>query len=254
MNQSAPQWLSPFVVETVPLNPEQHDTWDLYVQPPDPPAMGAAAAQRPLVVLVHGGPVPVDLTPPPRQWPVFRGYGALLAAAGAAAAVVGHPLHSMGDYPSAFKVVAAAVAAARQDGRVDADRVAVWHFSGSGPMTARWLAAPPPYLRCLAMSYPVLGDRPDRLLPEGYRPIEVIAAHAPDIPLVLTRVGRETAPVVAGVDEFIAAAHRSGATLEVIDVPDGIHGYDMDEPTRPSQDAVRAAIERVLRLVRPRTE
>jgi len=253
MNEPAPQWLSPFVVGTAPHEPERHDTWDLYVQPLAP-STGATAAQRPLVVLVHGGPVPVDLTPPPRQWPVFRGYGALLAAAGAAAAVVGHPLHSMEDYASAFKVVAAAIAAARQDDRVDAARVAVWHFSGSGPMTAQWLAAPPPYLRCLAMSYPVLGDRPDRLLPEGYRPIEVIAAHAPDIPLVLTRVGREAAPVAAGVDEFIAAAHRSGARLEVIDVPDGVHGYDMFEPTRPSQEAVRASIDRVIRVVRTRID
>jgi hypothetical protein len=121
-------------------------------------------------------------------------------------------------------------------------------------MTARWLASAPPHLRCVAMSYPVLGDRPDRHLPEGYRPLEAVAAPAAYIPLVLTRVGRETAPVAAGVDAFIAAAHRSGARLEIIDVPDGVHGYDMDKPTRPSQDAVRASIDRVMRRVRPRTE
>jgi hypothetical protein len=41
---------------------------------------GSDGGLRPVVIFVHGGPLPPDLQPTPRDWPIYRGYGALAAS------------------------------------------------------------------------------------------------------------------------------------------------------------------------------
>ncbi len=67
-----------------------------------------------------------------------------------------HRLQSVADYSIAAQDVASAVEQARGFDGVDPDRVGLWFFSGGGLLVADWLAAPPPWLRCVAMTYPVL--------------------------------------------------------------------------------------------------
>lgn len=220
---------------------ERHGTWDLY----DPGATGP----RPAVVFVHGGPLPADLPVSPRDWPVYRGYGALAAAAGIVGVTVDHPLHSLDDLPAAHAVVVQAVEAARADARVDEDRVAVWVFSGGGPLLSPWLAQPPSWLRCLAATYPVLDARPDRVLPVGFRPIDALAA-GPRLPFVLTRVGRESAWIADGVARFLTAAEPGRLQVEVVDVPNGHHGFDLTDPGPESVAAVERSLELVIAAVR----
>jgi acetyl esterase/lipase len=62
---------------------------------------------------------------------VYRGYGSAVAARGAVAVMVDHGLRDMASFPAAADV-AAAVDLARADPRVDADRIALWFFSGGG--------------------------------------------------------------------------------------------------------------------------
>jgi hypothetical protein len=85
------------VVEVADVPVERRGVWDLY----DPVATGP----RPAVVFVHGGPVPAGLPVSPRDWPVYRGYGALAAAAGLVGVTVDHPLHDLKDLPAAHAVV-----------------------------------------------------------------------------------------------------------------------------------------------------
>ena len=174
----------------------------------------------PAIVFVHGGPVPAGRQPTPRDW-AFTGYGRYAASQGAVGVTVDHRLHSLADYPQAASDIAAAVEVARADPRVDADRIALWFFSGGGLLSAHWLAAPPAWLRCVAMTYPVLSPLPDwDRWTRGYRPAQAVAG-AGRLPIVLTRVGLERPGIAATVTEFLAAARESGAALEVIDVPDG---------------------------------
>lgn len=107
---------------------------------------------RPAVVLVHGGPLPSDLPVSPRDWPVYQGYGALAARAGVVGVIVDHPLHASTDYRRAFAGVAQAIEQVRVDERVDGGRVAVWVFSGGGPLLTPLLRERPSWLRCLAAS------------------------------------------------------------------------------------------------------
>jgi acetyl esterase/lipase len=66
---------------------------------------------------------------------------------------------------------------------------------------------------------------------------------------VLTRAGRERPQIAATVEAFTKAAVRSGAQLEIIDVPGGRHGFDMLDHTDESRDAVRRALNAVLAIV-----
>jgi acetyl esterase/lipase len=232
----------PFVLPTEPRTPERHGTIDVYA--PD------AAEPRPAVVIVHGGPLPAEIRPTPRDWPVYQGYGAAIAARGAVAVTVDHRLHDVSAYPVAAEDVVAAVEFARADPRVAADRVAIWFFSGGGLLLADWLRKPPSWLRCVAATYPYLAPLAEWTVDERFRPIEAVG-EAAALPIVLTRVGKERPEPAAAVEEFIATARASGARLEVIDVPNGQHSFDMLDHTDESRAAVERALTAVLTHLRP---
>lgn len=232
-----PEYLNPFVLPIETRVAERHGPVDLYL--PDGPA------PLPAVVFIHGGPLPADLRPTPRDWPVYRGYGSLTAARGAVGATIDHRLPDLASYPSSAADVAAAVELVRADPRVDAGRIALWFFSGGGPLLADWLRTPPQWLRCAAASYPVLAPLPRRYIDPRFRPAEAVTS-AGALPIVLTRVGRERPPIAATVEAFVAAAHASGANLKIIDVPHGRHGFDILDHTDESRHAVAHGIATVL--------
>ncbi|WP_431966697.1 dienelactone hydrolase family protein [Actinacidiphila sp. bgisy160] len=237
-----PAHLRPFLLD-VPERPrERFGRTDLYL--PEPADGGGA---RPAVVFVHGGPVPAGARPTPRDWPAFAGYGRLAAARGAVGATVDHRLHELGDFPRAAEDLAEAVEVVRADPRVDADRVALWFFSAGGLLSADWLAAPPRWLRCVAATYPVLAPLPNwGLNASRFRPAAAAAVHgAGALPIVLTRVGRERTEIAATVEEFLSAAKDAGADVEVVDLPDGTHGFE----TTDHGGEARRAVERAMRTV-----
>ncbi|MER7751070.1 alpha/beta hydrolase [Kitasatospora sp. NPDC097643] len=238
-----PSFLRPSVLDT-PERPlpdcprERIGTLDLYL----PPAEGP----QPAVLFVHGGPVPADLRPTPRDWPTFTGYGRYAASLGVVGAVVDHPLHDLDRYPRAADALAAAVETLRADPRVDGDRIALWFFSGAGLLTTDYLAAPPSWLRCLAASYPILAPLPgwdgvDR----RFRPVEALAG-AGRLPIVLTRAGLETAAIAETVERFVAAAEERKAELELVEVPNGRHGFEATDHTDEVREAVARAAASVL--------
>ncbi|MEE3917787.1 hypothetical protein V2I01_00765 [Micromonospora sp. BRA006-A] len=61
---------------------ERHGDVDLHVPTGD--------GRHPAVVVVHGVPGPPE-APDARDWPLYQGYGALLAEAGVLAAIPGSP-------------------------------------------------------------------------------------------------------------------------------------------------------------------
>jgi len=201
-----------------------------------------AAGPRPAVLFVHGGPVPATVRPTPRDWPIFQAYGSLLAGRGLVAATVDHRLHSPAAYATAAEDVQAAVEMLRSDPAVDGDRLALWFFSGGGPLSADWLRDPPAWLRCVALTYPLLEPFPGWPEDPRFLPAEAVA-HAGELPIVLTRVGLENPQIAQGVESFVKAP--AAAHLEIIDVPLGHHGFDyLDD-----DDASRAAITRAADLV-----
>jgi dienelactone hydrolase len=173
------------------------------------------------------------------------GYARLAAAAGLVGVTLDHRLHDVGDYGRAAADVTAAVELVRADPRVDADRVALWFFSGAGLLTADWLTKPPAWLRCLAASYPILAPLPNwGLAGSRFHPVRAVA-HAGALPVVLLRAGRETAEIAATVEAFVTAAEDCGARLELVDVPNGHHGFETLDAPEEVGPALRHAMRSV---------
>jgi dienelactone hydrolase len=228
--------LEPLVLPVELRAAERHGPVDLYL--PDD-----VTRPQPAVLIVHGGPIPAGVRPTPRDWPAYQGYGSLVAYGGAVGAVVDHELHTPADYPAAEDDVRRALDLLRADSRVDGERIAIWFFSGGALLSAGWLGDPPAWLRCVALTYPVLTPPPGWDVAPRYRPVEAVA-NAGDLPIVLTRVGRENPDLAVGVQSFVDAAVK--ANLEIIDVPQGRHGFDTLDDDDDSRAAIRRAADAVL--------
>ncbi|WP_418961044.1 alpha/beta hydrolase [Streptomyces tritici] len=238
-----PPHLRPFLLDPPQRRRERVGRVDLYLPETDTP--------RPAVVFVHGGPVPAGAEPTPRDWPGFVGHARCVADLGAVGVTLDHRLHDVSAYPRAAEDLAEAVDLVRADPRVDADRVALWFFSGGGLLSARWLAEPPSWLRCVAATYPLLAPLPNWGPADPcFDPVAALSADGKRPPIVLLRVGRERAELAATVAAFLAAADESGTDVEVIDLPDGEHGFE----TVDHSDDARRAVERTLRAVLDRLE
>jgi acetyl esterase/lipase len=239
----APSYLQPFVLPVAKAPRHRDGRLDLYW-----PAQ-SGGERRPAIVFVHGGPIPADLQPSPRDWPVYAGYGSLAASRGVVGVTVDLRLHSDNHFPVAADDLAAAVAHVRAQAGVDPDRVALWFFSAGGLLTARWLSKPPQWLRCVAATYPILAPPAGRL-DARFRPVDAVRA-AGELPILVTRVGRERPEVAAAVEAFIAEAELHKVKVEVIDVPEGQHGFDMLDHAEGSRAAVSQAMTWVVTALRP---
>ncbi|MEU3414912.1 alpha/beta hydrolase [Streptomyces sp. NPDC006658] len=241
--EGEPSFLRPFLLD-VPGRPRvRTGRVDLHL-----PEAGDADGPRPAVLFVHGGPLAPDVAPTPRDWPVYLGYARLAASLGAVGAVVEHRLHGLTDYARAADDVTEAVALLRADPRVDPERIALWLFSGGGLLAADWLTAPPRWLRCLALTYPVLAPLPgwDAVSPR-FRPVEALPADGRRLPpLLLTRAGLEIPQIAATVERFLDAAEETRAPVEIVDVPHGVHGFELHDPTDEAREAVTRAVRTVL--------
>lgn len=226
----------PFVLATPDVLRERRESFDVYRAPDTAPGEDAP---RPAVVFVHGGPRPPGVEWRPRDQPAFVGYGSIAAAAGVVGVVLEHHMSSLAECAAAADEIAIGVDQVRQLPGVDPNRVALWFFSGSGLLAADWLKHPPAWLTCLALTYPVL-----QTLPEwGVEPrfdSTLAVSDSGALPILLTRVGRDRPEFVSGVNAFVEAAHATN--LDIIDVPDGQHGFDMLDHTGESRDAVSRAM------------
>ncbi|GAB2552616.1 nuclear transport factor 2 family protein [Kribbella endophytica] len=228
-----PPYLRPFVLPVADageVRVERAGQVDLYHP--------AGTARTGAILFVHGGPMPPGLEASPRDWPVFQGYATAAAQRGLVAAVVEHGLiRGFDQLVTAADDVEAAVGVLRADPRVDPGRIALWFFSGAGLLAGEWLDSRPDWLRCLMLTYPLLATPPG--VDELVNAAEVIGKHK-DLPVLLTRVGRERAELAGPVAELVSAG---GAALDIIDVPKGQHGFDMLDHTEESRAAVTKALD-----------
>jgi acetyl esterase/lipase len=230
-----PPFLQPFVLPVDPVAPDHVDGVDYYLPSP------SEESPAPAVVLVHGGPVPAGIPERPPSWPAFRAYAALLAQAGAVAAVFEHSYHESDDLDRAFDDVEGLVARVRRHPAVDADRVLLWFFSGGGVLAGPFLSSPADWLAGVALTYPMCGHRDDDGGSDLTTPVDAVRAGC-DVPLLLTRVEHERDWIVPSQRELLAAAERSGTDVEVIDVPGAQHGFETVDHTDPAREAITRGV------------
>lgn len=228
-----PGYLNPFILDVAGVAPEAlSDRADLYL--PEGPG------PFPVVVLVPG----MLREPPevgPREWPVFRGYAALLVSKGVAAVVVGHELTHGPQYPEALRTVLRALDSATARPEVDSKRTAFWVFSAGGPLALALLAEHGDRFGCLALTYPLLESDHLTDWPSPDAAVAGLNGHH----LVVLTVGQEIPELVPGQRAFLTAVRAADAHVEHIDLPEAYHGFDSQDPTEEGRRAVTQAVESV---------
>jgi len=197
----------------------------------------------PVVVLIHGGPVP--LTAHPKDWPAYRAYGRVLSASGVAAVTFNYQFATEGDLPTAASDVVALLEFLRAHADrygIDPDRVCLWAFSGGGPQLAAAVRDRPRSVRCLVSFYAPLDTGPGE---EAYSPRAKLAALPPSqhiAPMLVARMGNDDPLINQRVDAFLAEAKRRGEPVEVVQYPQGVHAFDIEQDTEESRDVIAKAV------------
>lgn len=212
-------------------------TLDVYL-PAGPPAptvvLVSGYADRMFASVIDGKP---KHTVPGTSW------ARLLAASGLAA------IRYEVDDPAAD--VAAVIAHVRERGAelgVAGDRVAVFACSGNAPTGLAAAATSP--VRCAVFAYGFLaGDETAAAAARFHfaNPGTTIDALPTALPVLVVRAGQDQFEgVIASIDRFVAAALARNLPLELLNLPDAPHAFDLVDPSERS----RAAIRRIIAFLR----
>jgi acetyl esterase/lipase len=218
---------------------------DVY-SPPGPPR------PRPAVILVHGGPIPRTGA---KTMGVFVSYGELLAASGFVAVAFDHRFLAPARLADAGEDVADLLAHVRANAGslgVDRERLALWAFSGGGPFLAAPLRDRPAWLRAVVAYYAVLDlqEPPPGVdsgigaeLRQAFSAIRGLGEDARSAPpLLVARAGLDHPWLNAGIDRFVHAALARGASLDLLNHPEGRHGFDVLDDDPRSRQIIRRTL------------
>lgn len=213
----------------------------------------APGARLPVVLFIHGGPIPAAPVLQPTDWGIYISYGELCAASRLIGVTFNHRFYDPAQLEQAAGDVRAAVDYVRANAgelQIDSSRLAVWAFSGGGPLLSSFLRERLDYLRCLAASYAVLdlraylGDAaanvPGALL-DAFSPAANLNVDSAALPMFIARAGLDAPAINASIDLFVQKALAANAPLELLNHPQGHHGFDtLDDDARTHEITARA--------------
>ena len=217
-----------------------------------PPDLGPGE-RRPAILFVHGGPVGAGMKPE-GTWASSSPYGALAAASGFVGVTFDHRYYGPGlgswtptrTWPPSRPTCAPR----RPTLHVDEERLALWAFSGGGPFLSRALRERPAHVARRGRVLP--GARPARRWPPGPRrsrrsrrrtrlsPAAQLGPGERPFPPAPHRPGgtrRRVAPLDGG-RLSCARACSGGAPLELLNHPQGRHGFDILDDDARSREII----------------
>lgn len=216
------------------------------------PALLSGEARVPAVFFVHGGPIPEQYMP--TQWGVFISYGELAAASALVGVSFNHRLYAPSDFERSQADVAAAINYVREHAaelNVDADRIALWYFSGGGPLLSAVLRDRPSYVRCVLAFYAFLDMRhtvpADADAAKVARATELSAAaqvraKGGGLPMFVARAGLDQPMINRSIDTFVQEALAGNAPLDLMNHPAGRHGFDILDDDERSREIIARAV------------
>ena len=192
----------------------------------------------PVVVLVHAGPLPVSLKTPPRKWPAYRSLGKALAASGITAVMFDHRYQGFGNQGEAQARLDEVIQDVRDhsvDWDVDPNRLAIWSFGGGSVLVSRYWTERPATMRALALYYPML-EAPAR---EG------------GPPLLVARAGQDLVMLNQAMDRWMKQARAARADVELLEHPQGDHGFEVRQDDERSREILRRTIAFLAERLKP---
>jgi acetyl esterase/lipase len=207
-----------------------------------------ADERRPAVILIHGGPIEPGMTP--HDWGVFRSYGELLAASGLVAVTFTHRLYGAEHYARSAGEVQAVIDSVRTRSaafHADGGRLALWAFSGGGPLLSVAFANPPDFVKAVCSYYAILdfegGPPVYKQVPPELSPLAQLRKGAgPFPPVLIARAAFDDPWLNQTVDAFVAAALEKKLTLDLLTVPTGHHAFDILDDQDRSRQVIGATV------------
>jgi acetyl esterase/lipase len=149
------------------------------------------------------------------------------------------------------------VRAHARDLRIDPDRLALWAFSGGGPLLSLAFRDPQPYIRCLVAYYAPLDYRNAPAIffgaPIPKETIEKLSpfqgeskAPGPLPPIFLARAGRDFPWIKDSVDTFVRTALEKSLTIDLMNHPRGRHSFDILDADERSREIIGRTIAYLL--------
>ena len=234
-------------------------TMDVYTPP------GTPTGRRPALVFVHGGLVAGQPGPSPTEWPTYRSWGRLAAAAGLIGVVFNHRLTTDENVGEASGDVLAAIHHIRTNAAtlgLDPDRICVAVYSAGGPLASVFMREPMPCVRCLVLFYPFLDlehmrtqspFRPahppahvDSLVPR-HSPAHLLGVAPAELPpIFVAMAGEDRIPRLnESIERFMRAAVANRVEIDFALHRRGAHGFDQ----RNRDARTEEILERVLAFI-----
>ena len=212
---------------------------DIYI-----PANAKPSDKPPLVIALSGA----DKA---KHWGFYRDLGQVIAASGMIA-VIPDKRYRRGQTVEGSQDIRALIAFVKENGSKysgDGSRVCLWAFSAGGMLLNVGMRGDLPQIKCLVNFYGVVDigrfpDAPKEAAESDYNPI-VRLRRDPDKlpPTLIARAGKDRVPLNEGLDKFVAEALAKNLAIELINYPEGQHGFDLYDDNDRSRQIVRRALQ-----------
>ncbi len=217
---------------------------------------GEGKSKLPIVLLMHGG-IPAEIKAPASVWQVYRDWGTVIAASGAAAVMYDHslgvPKRELDLALSQLDQVLAWLAAQGEGRGLDSKRVSVIAFSAGGLLAPSLVEDKRPLaVTRIALFYPSTGIVPGSpseplTSPELAQRMSLQKSAAAiagrKMPLLILRAGGDQMKGLNALqDETVKVLLGADAAVEVVNLPGAPHGFD----ARLESPAVKDAIDRAI--------
>ncbi len=216
------------------------------------PPKSAAGSDRPAVIFVHGGVSP-DVPYRPKEWGIYTSWGRLVAASGFIGVTfnhrVGFPDPHLDDGASDLQDLIAFMRGHAAEFGIDKERLALIFYSAGGPLLSVPLRDHYDFVRCVIGFYPLI-DIERTALHRQYMTADALTRFSPFSylsrteqwpPLLIARAGRDQIPdLLQGLDRFICDAVKANAPIEILNHPNGEHGFDNKPSARSGEIVTRA--------------
>jgi len=215
-----------------------------------PPGTGTEK-RLPAIVFVLGDADP-DTLFHAKDWTFMQSYGRLAAASGFAGITFNHRSSmNFTRLPDVREDVDDLIRHVRTHSarlNIDADRLCVWFFSGSGVHLEPCFGTNASFVRCVVGYYPLLAPVAHASLTDELRRrfsgVEQLKRHAPRIPpLLIARAGRDSVELNQEIEDFRRQAAASGVTLAILEHPQGEHAFDIRNDDQTSRDIVHRTLQ-----------
>lgn len=226
----------------------QNKKFDLYLPEAD--------TTPPLVILIHGGPIPDTLKTKPKDWGFFTSYGQAIAKSGFAAITFNHSLYELSAFSESHQDINDLISYIRTHSAalgVDKDNIILWFFSGAGPLMAPFINQQPDFIKGIIGFYPLLNlSHYKKYLPEEkaqnildkYTPEQMLSSEF-STPIFIARAELDSKELNGTIDSFIKKAKAVKANVILHNNIKGRHGFDNDlgENEADTIKIIQSAIE-----------